>query len=72
MAAALVAGCGDEGVGAPSGSLGGVPEPAGTLRVALADGIDTLDPLLADERAERLAARQIHEPLFSRQAGPFG
>ena len=72
MAAALVAGCGDEGVGAPSGSLGGVPEPAGTLRVALADGIDTLDPLLADERAERLASRQIHEPLFSRQAGPFG
>ena len=32
----------------------------------------TIDPLLASSPAERLASRQVHEPLVSRQAGPFG
>ncbi|MDQ3102279.1 MAG: ABC transporter substrate-binding protein [Actinomycetota bacterium] len=49
-----------------------IPEPSGTLRIAVADPIETLDPLLAASKAERLASRQIHEPLLSRQAGPFG
>jgi peptide/nickel transport system substrate-binding protein len=34
--------------------------------------IDELDPLVAEGRAERLASRQIHEPLVSNQNGPFG
>jgi len=34
--------------------------------------VDELDPLFATGRAERLASRQIHEPLISRQSGPFG
>lgn len=45
--------------------------PGGTLRIALADPVATVDPLFASTRAERLAARQIYEPLVSRQAGPF-
>ncbi len=40
--------------------------------MALADPIEALDPLLARGRAERLAARQVHEPLVSRESGPFG
>lgn len=72
-ALALVAsGCGEGGGEDTSVSLGGTPEPSGTLRIAVADQIRTLDPLLADDRAERLASRQVHEPLFSTQSGPFG
>jgi len=49
-----------------------VPEPGGTLRLAIEGPVETLDPLLASTRAERLASRQIHEPLVSLQSGPFG
>lgn len=41
------------------------------MRIALADPVETVDPLFASSRAERLAARQIYEPLVSRQDGPF-
>lgn len=67
-----VAGCGDDdGAGAPSAAEA-EPQTEGTLRIATGDPIETLDPLLAGNRAERLAARQIYEPLVSTQAGPFG
>lgn len=68
----LLGGCGGdspgEGIGPTASAL---PEPGGVLRVASPDRIDTLDPLLADDRTERIAARQVHEPLVSRQSGPF-
>ena len=71
LAAFLLAGCGDD---PPSGSSGraGEPEPGGTLTVAVADEIDTLDPLRVRTRAERLASRQVFEPLRTWQTGPFG
>ena len=68
----LIAGCADDGGGDVTSPTAGIPEPGGTLRLAVPGAIDTLDPLLAQGRAERLASRQIHEPLVSRQAGPFG
>jgi peptide/nickel transport system substrate-binding protein len=48
------------------------PAPSGELRIAVSGSIRTLDPLLADDRAERIASRQIHEPLLSSLTGPFG
>jgi ABC-type transport system substrate-binding protein len=71
IAASLLAGCGDD---PQSGSAGrpGEPEPGGTLTVAVADEIGTLDPLRIRTRAERLASRQVYEPLRTWQTGPFG
>lgn len=69
--ALLAAGCGDD-VGGEGPAAGPTPQPAGTLRIAVAAGIETVDPLLASSRAERLVARQIYEPLVSLQSGPFG
>lgn len=68
----LIAGCGGSEDDASIDGLDQIPEPGGSLRVALADPIETIDPLLADTNAERLASRQIHEPLLSSQSGPFG
>jgi peptide/nickel transport system substrate-binding protein len=42
------------------------------LTIALADRIRTLDPLHVSGRAERLASRQVYEPLRASQRGPFG
>ncbi len=71
-AAIAASGCGDdEDSGAPS-AAGPEPQAEGTLRIATHGGVETLDPLAAGSRAERLAARQLYEPLVSRQAGPFG
>jgi peptide/nickel transport system substrate-binding protein len=50
---------------------GGQPAPSGTLRIALPDRPETLDPLLATTRADRLVAAQIYEPLTRRVSGPF-
>ena len=66
-----LAGCSDDQVGMPAATTDGL-EPGGPLAVALADPIETLDPLHARNRAERLASRQIYEPLRSLQQGPFG
>jgi len=38
----------------------------------VAGRIESLDPLAPLDRAERLASRQVYEPLWSRQSGPFG
>lgn len=51
---------------------GGEPAPSGTLRIALPDRPETLDPLLATTRADRLVAAQIYEPLTRQVSGPFG
>jgi peptide/nickel transport system substrate-binding protein len=65
-------GCGEEdGTGAAS-PAGGEPQPGGTLRIATGDDVKTLDPLLAANRTEQLASRQVYEPLVSSQTGPFG
>ncbi len=63
--------CGGEAL---SGSAGraGAPEPGGTLTIAVADPVATLDPLRAANRTERLASRQVFEPLRTWQTGPFG
>jgi len=70
-AAMLGAGCSDD---APTTLVDRAtpPEPGGTLTIALADEIDTLDPLRVSSRAERLASRQVYEPLRSWQTAPFG
>jgi len=68
----LAAGCGESEVAGPDAEANAIPGPAGSLRIAVGDPIETLDPLLAETRAEHLASRQIHEPLVSSQAGPFG
>lgn len=49
-----------------------LPEAAGTLRIAVAGQVSSIDPLLASNPAEKIASRQVHEPLVSRQNGPFG
>jgi ABC-type transport system substrate-binding protein len=64
-------GCGDD-EGSTAAGPDGSPDPEGTLTIALADRIDTLDPLSVSGRAERLASRQIYEPLRASQRGPFG
>jgi peptide/nickel transport system substrate-binding protein len=43
----------------------------GTLTWAVDDRISTLDPLAAATRSERIAVRQVNEPLTARVAGPF-
>lgn len=67
----LLAGCGDD-EGAGPRTEGSAPEPGGELSIAVDGRIRTIDPLLASTRAERIASRQVYEPLASRQNGPFG
>jgi ABC-type transport system substrate-binding protein len=70
-AAVLLAGCSDHPQPGAAGRPG-EPEPGGTLTVAVADEIGTLDPLRVGGRCERLVSRQIFEPLRTWQTGPFG
>lgn len=51
-----------------SGPLG----EGGTIVWAVADRVETIDPLTADTRAEQLVSRQVHEPLVADLTGPFG
>ncbi len=71
LAASVAGGCGGEGTTTVGGRASD-PEAGGTLTISLADEVDTLDPLAAASRAERLASRQIYEPLRTWQTGPFG
>ncbi|MBA2522669.1 MAG: hypothetical protein H0V25_04975 [Solirubrobacterales bacterium] len=71
-ASVLLWGCGNEEDGGTAAAAGATPEAGGTLRIAAAGAIESLDPLLAARRGERLAARQIYEPLVSQESGPFG
>jgi len=70
-AAVALAGCGGDDLAVPA-SRSSALEPGGTLTVVVADPIRTLDPLRVRTRSERLASRQIYEPLRSVQQGPFG
>jgi peptide/nickel transport system substrate-binding protein len=70
--ALALAGCGGAKEGAAPTAATGSPQPEGTLRIAVGSDIATIDPLLARNRAERMAARQVYEPLVSAEAGPFG
>ena len=65
-------GCGSEDESAAPTTPGAPPEASGTLRITVPSGIETIDPLLADGPAERLASRQVYEPLLTQQSGPFG
>jgi ABC-type transport system substrate-binding protein len=68
-----IVGCGGDELPTGEGRGGAGPlEPGGMVRIAVADPVRDTDPLTADTRSERLAARQIHEPLISEQVGPFG
>src|SRR4029079_12171959 len=72
LAAVLaLAGCDDED-GSPPPARASSPAAGGTLRIAVADEIEALDPLYVRSRAERLASRQVYEPLRTWQTGPFG
>jgi peptide/nickel transport system substrate-binding protein len=70
LAAALVAGCGDDGEGAAA--PGSSARSGGTLVYALAGEVRELDPLLAISRPDLVVTRQVHEPLVASLAGPFG
>jgi peptide/nickel transport system substrate-binding protein len=70
--AIAASGCGGDGGGGTPAAAGPEPQAEGTLHIATHGGVSTLDPLIAGGRAERLAARQVYEPLVSSQAGPFG
>ena len=67
----LLAGCGGQEASGPEPE-GAPPQPGGELSIAVDGRIRTIDPLFASSRAERLASRQVYEPLVSRQNGPFG
>jgi peptide/nickel transport system substrate-binding protein len=53
-------------------SPGSQPTPSGTLRIAIPDRPDSLDPLLATSAADRLVVGQIYEPLTRAVSGPYG
>jgi peptide/nickel transport system substrate-binding protein len=72
--AALVAlgGCdGGEDEGTPAAGTEGEAGQGGALVWALERKPRTIDPLLAEERAEQLVSRQIYEPLVEDLARPF-
>ncbi|MEZ5154899.1 MAG: ABC transporter substrate-binding protein [Solirubrobacterales bacterium] len=69
--AVWLVGCG----GSPTSGTGGRAgelEPGGTLTVAVAGDVATIDPLRVSTRTERLVSRQVYEPLRTWQTGPFG
>ncbi len=68
----LLAGCGKAANEGATAEPGVIPEAAGTLRIAVAGQVSSIDPLLTSNPAEKIASRQVHEPLISRQNGPFG
>jgi peptide/nickel transport system substrate-binding protein len=67
---ATAAGCGSDS--AESVTPGSQPTPSGTLRIAIPDRPDSLDPLLAISAADRLVVGQIYEPLTRAVSGPYG
>jgi peptide/nickel transport system substrate-binding protein len=71
-ASLAASGCGAEDGGGTASPAGTEPQPGGTLRIATGENVRTLDPLLAANRSEQLASRQVYEPLVSSQSGPFG
>jgi peptide/nickel transport system substrate-binding protein len=70
--AVAAAGCDDDEPGGTPGGPAGSPRAGGTLAYALDRRPGELDPLEARSRVEQVVARQVHEPLLARLAGPFG
>ena len=70
-AALLTAGCGGEDESGVAPAAPEAPERSPLLRVAIADQVETIDPLYAGTRGEQLVARQIYEPPIARESGPF-
>ncbi len=71
LAGAIGSGCsnGDDDL---QGAAATAPTGSGLLRWALAERPTTLDPLYARTSADRLVARQLHEPLAETLNAPFG
>jgi peptide/nickel transport system substrate-binding protein len=67
----LLAGCGGGGATRFTGEDAGAAGGGGTLEVAVASLPERLDPLRAAGPSQRLAIRQIFEPLVSRQSAPY-
>lgn len=72
FAVAIGSGCGGNGGGGLDGAAATAPSGSGVLRWVLAARPKTLDPLYARTQADRLAARQLHEPLVETLNAPFG
>lgn len=68
--AATAAGCG--GDSAESVTPGSQPTASGTLRIAIPEAPDSLDPLLATSAIDRLVVAQIYEPLTREVSAPYG
>ena len=71
LVVALLAGCGGDDEGTPAIAPGGPLGEGGTLVWAVDDEVASADPLEASTRAERIATRQVNEPLTARPSGPF-
>ncbi len=71
LAASGIAGCGGDEDQNAAISAAISPGGSATLSWALERRPATLDPLYARNRADRLAARQLHEPLVESLDGPF-
>ena len=67
----LAGGCDGSDEGTPALTGGAPVGEGGTLVWAVADPVNTVDPLEASTRSERIAARQVNEPLTAQAAGPF-
>ena len=65
-------GCGQDDAGSSTGSVSERPDPSTIARIAVGGPVESLDPITATSRTERLISRQIHEPLVSRLRPPFG
>jgi peptide/nickel transport system substrate-binding protein len=71
LAVAIVSGCGDDEESL-QGAAATAPTGSGVLRWVLAERPTTLDPLYARTMADRLLARQLHQPLAETLNAPFG
>jgi MarR-like DNA-binding transcriptional regulator SgrR of sgrS sRNA len=72
LALPLIAGCGGGETGTSGASFSERPEPSGIARIAVGGPVESLDPIRARSRSERLISRQIYEPLVARIRPPFG
>jgi peptide/nickel transport system substrate-binding protein len=68
----LISGCGD--AGETTGAEAGLPRAGGggALAIAVPELPGAIDPLTASGPAERLAVRQVNEPLIGPLEGPYG
>src|SRR6185437_6341592 len=70
LVALLIAGCGSTNGGGSTGGAedSGTPQPGGTLNVALAEELNTLEPQEAINPNETWVVSQIDEPLWRENA----